>query len=401
MNRKEFLYGLGAAAVASQADAKTKAAPAKAPRAIAMWDFSWLERRWPGAGYEDWDKALDELAERGYNAVRIDAYPHLVAVDPTREWTLLPPWNTQVWGSPDINRVRVFPALPDFMTKCRARGIKVAFSTWYREDEDKTRLKIGGPESLAANWIRTLDLIKAAGLIDTLLYVDLCNEWPLDVWAPWFQNEAPGGADWKTPKSMHYMSKALDAVRAAYPELPLLFSFCNERTEDYLENPLPQFDLFEQHVWMVQQNGGEFYREVGYNYERFDPKGYTAMSLKAEAAFRARPAYWTGLLDKRIASLADTSRQVKKPLITTECWAVVDYKDWPLLKWDWVKDLTADGVRQASKSGRWLAIATSNFCGPQFAGMWRDVEWHKQLTHLIRTGPIGDDLKTGRLWNAL
>lgn len=44
-----------------------------------MWDFSWLERRWPGAGYENWDLALDELCERGYNAVRIDAYPHLLA----------------------------------------------------------------------------------------------------------------------------------------------------------------------------------------------------------------------------------------------------------------------------------------------------------------------------------
>jgi sugar phosphate isomerase/epimerase len=39
-----------------------------------MWDFSWLERRWPGAGYENWDEALDELTERGYNAVRIDAF---------------------------------------------------------------------------------------------------------------------------------------------------------------------------------------------------------------------------------------------------------------------------------------------------------------------------------------
>ena len=53
------------------------------PRAITMWDFSWLERRWPGAGYEDWDKVLDELLERGYNAIRIDAYPHLVAENPS------------------------------------------------------------------------------------------------------------------------------------------------------------------------------------------------------------------------------------------------------------------------------------------------------------------------------
>ncbi len=51
----------------------TLSAPTFRPRAITMWDFSWLERRWPGAGYEDWDQALDELAERGYDAVRIDA----------------------------------------------------------------------------------------------------------------------------------------------------------------------------------------------------------------------------------------------------------------------------------------------------------------------------------------
>lgn len=25
------------------------------PVAITMWEFSWIERRWPGAGYEDWD----------------------------------------------------------------------------------------------------------------------------------------------------------------------------------------------------------------------------------------------------------------------------------------------------------------------------------------------------------
>jgi len=31
------------------------------PRAITIWEFSWIERRWDGAGYENWDKALDEL----------------------------------------------------------------------------------------------------------------------------------------------------------------------------------------------------------------------------------------------------------------------------------------------------------------------------------------------------
>jgi hypothetical protein len=61
-----------------------------------MWDFSWIERRWDDAGYEDWDRALDELRERGYDAVRIDPFPHLLSTDPHKTWTLLPEWNTQV-----------------------------------------------------------------------------------------------------------------------------------------------------------------------------------------------------------------------------------------------------------------------------------------------------------------
>jgi sugar phosphate isomerase/epimerase len=38
------------------------------PLAITIWDFSRLERRWPGSGYEDWDRILDVLVQRGYAA---------------------------------------------------------------------------------------------------------------------------------------------------------------------------------------------------------------------------------------------------------------------------------------------------------------------------------------------
>jgi Sugar-binding cellulase-like len=48
-----------------------------------MWEFSWLvQRSGKQAEYANWDKVLDEVVERGYDCLRIDAYPHsITAVD--------------------------------------------------------------------------------------------------------------------------------------------------------------------------------------------------------------------------------------------------------------------------------------------------------------------------------
>src|ERR1700679_2759326 len=75
MNRREFLTTSSAAALAT-ASSYAATGIGKRPRAITMWEFSWIERRWPGAGFEDWDAVLDGLQLRGYDAVRIDPFPH-------------------------------------------------------------------------------------------------------------------------------------------------------------------------------------------------------------------------------------------------------------------------------------------------------------------------------------
>jgi hypothetical protein len=417
MNRREFLGGAASAAMGSSVLAAAltaagvpqthlpatdgaSAATRKHPRAITMWEFSWIERRWPGAGYEDWDQALDELVARGYNAVRIDPFPHLLAADPHRIWTLWPEWNTQMWGSPDVNRIVLLPALFDFIGKCRDRGIMVGLSTWYRKDDADTRMTITGPEVMAANWIKTLDLIAQAGYIDSILYTDLCNEWPGEDWAPFVKPPLTYG-DWDKPASLDYMHKAITLVRARYPHIPLLFSCAEDRPENYLEHDLSDFDLLDPHIWMAQQNDGEFYQLAEYHYERFDARGYTNLSLKAENIYRARPEYWQSQLTQAIDRHAAVSRKMNMALITTECWGVVDYKDWPLLKWDWVKDLCLLGAQRAASTGQWLAIATSNFCGPQFVGMWRDKTWHQQLTHMIKSSEISRELRRGRLYEKL
>lgn len=358
------------------------------PLAIAMWDFSWLERRWPGAGYEDWEQALDELCDRGYDAVRIDAYPHFHhEVDPARPRTVLPCWNQNDWGTPARVKVMVEPALCDFIRCCAERGLRVGLSSWYQSDPDQLNRRAVTPALHAAEWTTVLDAISAAGLLDHLLYVDLCNEWPFDVWAPFFAEAQPEGRKhlhFSAPESLAWMRESIHLLRERYPDLRYTFSHTfNPRDLHLTGDDLDHLDLLEPHIWMVQAYGSEFYKTIGYHFNRWDSKGYENLVEHGERLYRSDPKRWQAGLYGLIDDAAAWSERTGKPLITTEGWGIVDYKDWPGLDWDWARETTALGVRHAARTGRWEAICTSNFCGPQFVGMWRDIDWHRELTDII------------------
>jgi hypothetical protein len=406
MNRKDFIkYGsLSSLALVAAKNALSNNIfqPLKTayPLAITMWEFSWLERRWPGGSYEDWDKALEELTERGYNAVRIDAYPHLVAENPTKEWTLLPVWDQYDWGAPAKIKVQVQPSLTDFIAKCKQHKVKVGLSTWYRQDADNTRLKIDSPQKMADNWRKVLDIISEKGLLDNILYVDLCNEWPLDVWAPFFKAAHKGG-DWTTGESREWMKTAAATLQEKYPQIPLTFSFMEYKENSLRNTPVPYLDLLEQHIWMASQNGDEFNNKIGITWDNFSSGDLQRLAEKSEPLYKNNKAYWNNLLVSFINRFAADASAARLPLITTECWSVINYKDYPMLQWDWVKDVCELGVKTAAATGQWVAIGTSNFCGPQFTGMWADVDWHKRLTKLIRSSGISHELMDKKIISRL
>lgn len=89
----------------------------------------------------------------------------------------------------------------------------------------------------------------------------------------------------------------------------------------------------------------------------------------------------------QIEYFASFARSRDIPLVTTECWAVVFYNECGL-DWAWMKELCAVGVQEAAKTGCWAAIGTSNFCAPQFPGMWDDVAWHRALTDCIHQSRV-------------
>lgn len=363
------------------------------PLAITMWDFSWLERRWPGAGYEDWDRALEELSERGYNAVRIDAYPHLILRDPKAEHDLHPCWSVNDWGAPMRCRVQVMPALTDFIAACAERKIKVLLSSWFRHDIRQSWRLLFNPRQHALAWTKTLDLIQEAGLLGSILGVDICNEWPIPMWAPFlygededpFTCEGPESYTWDDPRAMRWADRTLENIRRDYPDIPLTVS--TQMDGDW--STALNWDFWEPHIWMTP---GEFYQRLPYTFRhKFDHSEYLNVQLYAKDLYLSDPHYWKNILYQKIDAMAKQARTHAKPLMTTECWGIVDYKDGPLLDWEWVMELCALGTKTAAQTGAWAAIGTSNFCGPQFVGMWREVEWHQALTKIIRSSPLQID----------
>lgn len=139
----------------------------------------------------------------------------MIAADSNGKWVLDELWNTQVWGSPDVNIVQVQPALNEFLSKCKERDIMVGLSSWYRRDTTHLERKIKTPEDLADIWIATF-----------------------------------------------------------YLDMPLTYSFDASDLSKYDNAKADYLDLYEHHVWMMKQNKSEFRKAVGYGYEKFSPAGY-------------------------------------------------------------------------------------------------------------------------------
>lgn len=345
-----------------------------------MWDFSWLERRWLGAGYENWPQALDALGERGYNALRIDAYPHLVGAG-VASASVAPVWTVHDWGSPDRIQVEPLPALVNFLRHCRERNIRVGLSTWFRRDQAETLGAIVSPEVHAAIWRETVSILRSEGVLDAVCYVDLCNEFPGDVWAPFFDNSPDSSWNCMTDKALRWMEAAVGAFRSAVPGIPVTISVMG--FDPSVRERWGFMDFLEPHIWMAQSS--DFIERIGGNYNNFDFTGYEALAARGESTYRADVAHWQQALRERIEGWARIARACQRPLVTTECWAIVNYRSWPGLDWGWVKELCDFGVTSALATGCWSGLATSNFCGPQFLEMWSDVGWHQRLTRRIRS----------------
>jgi hypothetical protein len=383
----------------------------KQPTAIAMWDFSWLLRHDPGCEFADWDQVLDGLVKRGYNAIRFDVFPPLVATGPdgrVNDQHHFPKggWKPAMWGNQYSTTISPRQALKEFIPRCLDRGIHLGLSTWFFGPGVE---RVEGLDGFVRVWDETLRFLKDNDLLHNIYYVDLLNEYPLfsgfswlraqmdnDIKARSEQAAAEGVHEWKEKVGDYhgaaarnfYVGFANDAItrlQAKWPELDFLFSLTYNGSADWQVMAPTKVAVLDVHYWFVmnplltdQTGYWENIHSLADSDTEF-PKVQAAL-LKNWASHKPKLIEW---MDQEMAKVAALGKQHNKPVGNTEGWGPVNWLDHPALTWDLTKE-AAEICARLGRKHNYRFNCTSNFTHPQFPRLWADVKWHQRVTATIR-----------------
>ena len=431
MDRKAFLARLAGAASLTLASCQghsgqqpiarsqarlDKLGQLKRPLAIAMWDFSWILRHHRLGEFADWDGVLDGLVLRGYNAVRIDCMPQFVASGPDGRTTeefycRKTTWKPTLWGNDFSTRIRAREALLEFLPLCRQRGVRVGLASWFLDHGSGRQDLFGEPDGLARAWTETLEFLDGNSLLDdSILYVDVLNEYPFWHGYRWLTRELERRADveqfrkenpdahvpnvedvgqagrFNRLQKQFYnasLAKLIRGLKQRWPRLDYLASLDSGMPLRGID--LADFDALDYHVWFTHNEDLR---------QKTDYGRIHALAADAEfgQVYAGMRQYWQDnrstlvqWMDERMGAIAAAAEEQGIPCGNTEGWGPIMWMDHPELDWRWVKESGDVCVGLALDHG-YRFICTSNFTHPQFPGLWNDLAWHQRLTGMIRGG---------------
>src|SRR4029453_18997636 len=118
---------------------------------------------------------------------------------------------------------------------------------------------------------------------------------------------------------------AIAPLKAAYPQLDYTFSFYSQ-ADRWAGADVSSFGVLEPHIWMAAGGTSDYYARIGYSSKT---ASFQRTVEAGKQEYLARKDHYDGKLTSLIDKVADWSRTSGLPVITTECWALIHYKDWP------------------------------------------------------------------------
>lgn len=398
-------------------DIREKLTPKRAT--IAMWDFSWINAHYIGGSFEDFDKVTDELLERGFNTVRIEALPWIIGrLQNPDEKITIPGQPLATWGVCDQDRSHpIAQELAEFMSITQRKGIYVILSTWgvcCPEYPEKR------PELFLSVWEKTLAFLEERRLLSHVLYIDLDQEFPyfsacqaeLNGLAavPASLASASGAMDaagkQKVQRGLQWNEQQLDFVQGwfnrgiahmqrRFPAMRFTFSLTGFWDECRLLN-LKSFDVLELHCWV---HGPKFDNRTGFNVLTKDrgQHDYGDYQRRIDDTFRSVRPMLLHEMHQRLAAATAWGSAISAPVTTSEAWGPWWHMDAPALRWDWLREWCLECNALAGQYGFWGSTPW-NFCHPYWAN-WQDVGWYREINQAFLNAPLllKDELGRGKL----
>ena len=379
---------------------------------IAMWDFSWLFMHYKGGAFENYDKVTDELLERGFNTVRIDAFPLIIGeLTNDNQAITIPGDPLRNWGQSDIDRpYEVIKELLEFMEMAKRKKINVILSTWNQDCKEFPDVKkdFSTTEKYWKAWDKVLTLLEENQLLDNVCYVDLDQEFPyfspfnveieklgkkaddtpsksnsveeaMNLNQNLIQNANTDTYKWK-PSQMSYvkslLEKSLWHFQEKFPKLRFTYSLTSY-WEEIRALKINAFDVLELHIWMTQDI--RFLSRSTFDKTTKDrgTHDYSDYMRRVNASLQSvRPMMLKGL-HNRLAFAKAWSEEIGAPLTTTEAWGPWWHMDDKNLDWKWLYDWCKQGMDLAGQYGMW-GTTPWNYSHPYWEN-WKNIQWYQRV----------------------
>ena len=387
---------------------KIRVSQLKKPVAIAMWDFSWILRHHRYGEFENWDYVLEGLAERGYNAIRIDAMPQFVARDTSgtseAEFrSVKNGWSPSLWGNDYTMSFRPREALLEFLPECKKYGIKVGLATWFMQHGTSRKDIFREEGGLLRAWKETLSFLNSNGLLDNVIYVDLLNEYPNWHGYDWLKknmnrlsgleqfkldnpeanvpDQVISGSNANKEQQKFYndfIRSLIKSLKADYPDMDFYASLDSSMNLDRID--LSSFGALDYHIWFAHSGKVPGLDKVGSRDQSQDYRQVYSELLNYWNSNKESLVKW---MEGRLNDISAAAASNNIVCGNTEGWGPISWFDHPELGWEWVKESAEVCVDIAKSHSNYKFLCTSNFTHPQFKGMWEDVKWHQKITAKI------------------
>ncbi|MBN2292442.1 MAG: hypothetical protein JXM70_08465 [Pirellulales bacterium] len=368
----------------------------KPPRlTIAMWDFSWLYCHYPGGSFEDFDKVTDELIERGFNTVRIDAFPLVVGqlIAEKKKTFKVPADPLRTWGPSEKEySYNVVRDLIAFMTITKEKGINVILSSWGIGD----RKPYSDRAQFWKAWETVLDILQERGLLEHVMYVDFDQEFPyFTPFADEIQrlSKTPPPKNANQPNAMQqagagkgawnyaqrafikdYFESTLAHFHKKYPGIRFTFSLTNFWPEIRSLKPVG-LDVLELHIWIK----GQLDEYTGFNKlkkDRDPANDYKAYMAGIREALKHQDSL-RNHMKQQMQTASSWAKELGVPLTTTEAWGPWWHMDHPDLEWDWLYDWCEYCMGLSSEYEFWGSTPW-NYSHPYWKN-WDNIEWYRKV----------------------